>query len=370
MRSCWDNAVAYSFFGSLKERRIKKRVFATREATFMDRSAYVDGLYKVTRRQSYLGGVAPDDPKPPIGAAETVLPGCELHPPTQIPETQIGSSMSRREIGQLIADRLYEELPMLRRQYTSSVSKIGHFVIDDLLPVEIASKIYSCFPPAKNMRLKKSLREHKYVAAQMDMYDPLLEETVYAFQDARVVKAVVDICGIKQLYPDEHLYAGGISLMEDKNFLNPHLDNSHDKDRVKWRVFNLLYYVTPDWMLSDGGNLELWPNGLDHEQVTIHSKFNRLAVMATHETSWHSVSPIRNQTVNRCCVSNYYFSESPLKNGDAFHVTSFRGRPEQRARDIVLRADIAARMALRTIFKKGVVENKHIYKRDVAKSNT
>jgi putative transposase len=29
--NCWDNAVAESFFGSLKKERIKKRIFKNRE---------------------------------------------------------------------------------------------------------------------------------------------------------------------------------------------------------------------------------------------------------------------------------------------------------------------------------------------------
>jgi hypothetical protein len=33
------------------------------------------------------------------------------------------------------------------------------------------------------MKKRKDLREFKYVAAQMNQYDPILEETVYAFQD-------------------------------------------------------------------------------------------------------------------------------------------------------------------------------------------
>ncbi len=213
------------------------------------------------------------------------------------------------------------------------------------------------------MRLRKSLREFKYSAAQMNNYDPILEEAVYAFQDPRVVESISQICEIETLYPDEYLYAGGISMMGERHFLNPHLDNSHDKDRVRWRVLNLLYYVTPDWPIERGGNLELWPNGLEDSPVTIHSKFNRLAVMATHDESWHSVSPISFSDRARCCVSNYYFSDKSLKSEETFHVTSFRGRPEQRIRDWALKADGRLRMSLRKLFKKGIVETKHLYKR-------
>ena len=212
------------------------------------------------------------------------------------------------------------------------------------------------------MKLKKSIREYKYVAAQMSNYNPILEEAVYAFQDLRVVSLIKEICGISSLYPDEILYAGGISLMGNKQYLNPHLDNSHDKDRKVWRVLNLLYYVSPDWKDNYGGNLELWPNGLGDKQLAIHSKFNRLVVMATHDKSWHSVSPLTvDEKLTRCCVSNYYFSDHPLKNDDEFHVTSFRGRPEQRVVDFMLQLDAKFRMKIRSLFKKGIVDTKHRY---------
>jgi Rps23 Pro-64 3,4-dihydroxylase Tpa1-like proline 4-hydroxylase len=271
--------------------------------------------------------------------------------------------MNRSEIADRIVGKLQQNRNSLASMYAASKAKIGHFYVDDLLPADLARRIFESFPPANNMRLKKSLREYKYIAAQMNNYDPILEETVYAFQDPRIVNLISTICEIKSLYPDEHLYAGGISLMADKHFLNPHLDNSHDNDRGKWRVLNLLYYVTPDWPITHGGNLELWPDGPNEKQVVIHSKFNRLAVMATHDASWHSVSPISSSGKVRCCVSNYFFSDFSLKATEEFHVTSFRGRPEQKIRDAILKADAGVRMALRKIFKKGVVEPKHIYKR-------
>jgi Rps23 Pro-64 3,4-dihydroxylase Tpa1-like proline 4-hydroxylase len=151
-------------------------------------------------------------------------------------------------------------------------------------------------------------------------------------------------------------------MMGKNQFLNPHLDNSHDKDREYWRVLNLLYYVTPNWNEEYGGNLELWPNGLKQKQITIHSKFNRLAVMATHDSSLHSVSPVVFDGF-RCCVSNYYFSKNPLLESDTFHVTSFRGRPENKVSDIILQLDTWARMTLRKFFKKGIKENPHVYKK-------
>jgi hypothetical protein len=82
--------------------------------------------------------------------------------------------------------------------------------------------------------------------------------------------------------------------------------------------------------------------------------------MATHDKSWHSVSPISvTENHNRCCVSNYYFSDQPLKKEDKFHVTSFRGRPEQSMVDLLLQLDAKFRMKIRRIFKKGIVDTKH-----------
>lgn len=275
--------------------------------------------------------------------------------------------MLRGEIASHISRRLTEALPALADQYAGSSPGIGHFVIDDLLPVEIAKRIHAAFPDVHAMHLNKSLREYKYIAAQMDRHEPLVEEAIYAFQDRRVVELIGRICGIEELLPDEYLYAGGISVMGKGNYLNPHLDNSHDKDRKLWRVLNLLYYISPDWAVDYGGNLELWVNGPRGEPLTIASKFNRLAVMATHQGSWHSVSPVKVDAY-RCCVSNYYFSPEPLRGSDEFHVTSFRGRPEQPLRDVVLRTDAVARMMVRKLFRHGIVETGHIYKKSPAET--
>lgn len=248
----------------------------------------------------------------------------------------------------------------LRDQWARS-APINHFVLDDLLPQEWARSIRAAFPRPETMTLKRSLRELKFVAAQMDRYDPLLEEIIYAFQEPQIVRWVEQITGLRALEPDSLLYAGGISLMAPGHFLNPHVDNSHDKFRKRYRVLNLLYYVSPDWAEGHGCNLELWPRGPQGEPLTIVSRFNRLVVMVTHQGSWHSVS--RNAaSEDRCCVSNYYFSSYPVGDREYFHVTSFRGRPEQPLRDLILRGDILLRMGIRKLFPQGMKENPHYYK--------
>ena len=58
--NCWDNAVAESFFGSLKKERIKKHIYKNRELALSDVAEYIDTFYNRTRRHSHLGGVSPE----------------------------------------------------------------------------------------------------------------------------------------------------------------------------------------------------------------------------------------------------------------------------------------------------------------------
>jgi len=266
------------------------------------------------------------------------------------------------DIAKLICQKLSVELSQLKQQYNDSKNGIGFFYIDDLFPLDLANNCFEVFPSKSKMRQLKSIREYKYVSAQMNEHNQLLEDVLYAFQHKEVVKLIGEITGIETLFADESLYAGGLSLMEHDNFLNPHLDNSHDAERKRWRVLNLLYYVTPDWQLDNGGHLEIWPHGPKKDPVVIESKFNRLAVMATHQHSWHSVNKVKSEQSARCCISNYYFSPVSLRETDRFHVTKFRGRPNETLKNLVLDIDSGLRMAVRKIFRMGIRKNPHVYK--------
>ncbi len=270
-------------------------------------------------------------------------------------------SPARGEIAGLIAERLAGRREALVREFHEP-GRIRSFILDDLLPEGMARAIYQAFPSTEALVLKRTLGQLKFVGYQMSQYDPLLEEIVYAFQDPRVVHEVSAITGLRDLLPDERLYAGGISLMAEGHYLNPHLDNSHDMERNNYRVLNLLYYVTPDWREEYGGHLELWDEGPGKAARTLHSRANRLVAMQTDERSWHSVSKVVHAG-RRCCVSNYYFSPRPAGEDDSYHVTSFRGWPRQKAADLLMRADNAARLAIRKIGGGWLFKNPHVYKK-------
>ena len=57
--NCYDNAVAESFFASLKKERLHHMVFATRTEAYDAVERYIDGFYNPTRRHSLLGYVSP-----------------------------------------------------------------------------------------------------------------------------------------------------------------------------------------------------------------------------------------------------------------------------------------------------------------------
>ena len=269
---------------------------------------------------------------------------------------------TKEQIEKLIIASLKQNKDNLQEQFSKATHLIGYFILDDLLPTDLVRLIYNAFPKSHEMVLKKNIREFKYVGCQMNEYDAILEDVIYAFQSKEVVREIGAICGLEAVIPDRSLHRGGISLMKKNNFLNPHLDNSHNRKRNLWRVLNLLYYVTPNWKLEDGGNLELWSEGIKNTATTIESSSNRLVVMATHQNSWHSVSKVKSERF-RCCISNYYFSTQPQTPEDSFHVTTFRGRPSEKIKDSLFQLDNFLRATLRKVFKEGITRDKHLYKK-------
>lgn len=263
------------------------------------------------------------------------------------------------DLSELIAAKLRANLDPLRRQFERPrIGRTRYAVQDDLLPVELARDIHAAFPAPERMRLMSSFRERKYTSKSLETMAALMHDALFAFQAPAVIAAVAGITGLRDMVGDPHLYAGGISAMTRGHFLQPHIDNSHDGEGKLYRVLNLLYYVTPGWSAEAGGSLELWDEAV-RTRVEIPSVFNRLVIMETNRTSFHSVNAVRADGA-RCCVSNYYFSPHPPDGIDGSHITFFQARPEQPLMRLVSTADGYARSVVRFIFRRGLAK-KDVY---------
>jgi Rps23 Pro-64 3,4-dihydroxylase Tpa1-like proline 4-hydroxylase len=261
--------------------------------------------------------------------------------------------VEKNDLINIIQARLSSECEAIKAQWAHPEgTTTRHFVVEELLPAEVCRNIYEAFPrDGGGFFSRSSFREKKRTSANLDAYSPILGAITYALQDSRVVRQIADLVGMRELEPDPKLYAGGLSMMFKEDFLNPHIDNSHDADRMKYRRLNLLYYVSPNWQLENGGNLELW-NSDQTVPKAIVAKPNRLVVMETNKTTWHSVSPVVVDTP-RCCVSNYYFSEESPESAEYFHVTSFTGRPDEKLKRAAALVDNGIRNVVSKTFKVG-----------------
>lgn len=265
--------------------------------------------------------------------------------------------MDRNSITSLILQKLEAERDSLLRQWNNPTgTSTRHFVINDFLPKEIAEATYGAFPRDGNGFFNHaSWREKKKTSANLTDYPEILGEVTYAIQSKEVIDKCGELTGIANLEPDPSLYAGGLSMMFKGDFLNPHIDNSHDAKRDRYRRLNALYYVTPDWALENGGNFELW-NEDRSKPVTFIAGDNRFVMMETNKTSWHSVSAV---TVDRprCCVSSYFFSKESPDATEYFHVTSFDGRPEESMKRLISSTDNALRNVVSKTLKVGRGKN-------------
>src|ERR1051325_9011340 len=185
--------------------------------------------------------------------------------------------MNRDEMGRVIAEKIRARAADLKQMWHAA-QPVKHFFIDDLLPADDAMQISRRFPGPDQLSLKSSLRERKRTGVEVNRYASCIGECLFAFQQPQVIEAIAEVTGLEGLEADPSLYASGVSLMGKGDFLNPHIDNSHDGDRARYRLLNLLFYVSPDWQIENGGNLELWDEKI-RQPRPILSRFNRLVVM-------------------------------------------------------------------------------------------
>ena len=72
--NCYDNAVAESFFSSLKKEKIRRYIFKTREEAKAEIFDYIEVFYNRARRHKHLGNISPEDYERPLVVLRADIP--------------------------------------------------------------------------------------------------------------------------------------------------------------------------------------------------------------------------------------------------------------------------------------------------------
>ena len=201
----------------------------------------------------------------------------------------------------------------LEGQY--SPEPFDHWIIDDFAPDYIAWKIAQEFPDYDSdlwyrydnpLERKRTIRE----------WGTFREQTYQMFSRLCAPDFCQDLSrltGQDQITPDYGLHGAGQHLQGAGDHLNMHLDYEVHPRLGLRRRFNLIWYVTPEWQPSWGGELEFWSHNSHADQprepvASIVPRFNRAVIFDTTQHSWHGVPrPIRcPQGMYRRSLAMYY----------------------------------------------------------------
>jgi Rps23 Pro-64 3,4-dihydroxylase Tpa1-like proline 4-hydroxylase len=203
-----------------------------------------------------------------------------------------------------------------------------HYVIDNFVDDEIAYKLSNEFMSFDSNHWFSYDNEIEVKKTSNNWYN-FPEETYKFFQylnSPAFVQSLSDMTGV-QLIPDHGLHGAGWHIQPTGGKLNVHLDYSiHPKLGLE-RRFNFIFYLTPNWDTTWGGNLEMWSHDIETNQPkelikTVENKFNRVVIFDTSYNSWHGFSQPINcpEDVYRKSIAMYYLcepSENAAKRGRA-----------------------------------------------------
>lgn len=140
-----------------------------------------------------------------------------------------------------------------------------------------------------------------------------------------------DLTGLDGLIVDPFLDRAGLHKIYKNGYLNVHTDEqSHTKHKYWKRRLNLLFYLSPDYEESWGGQLELWDYKKRKLIESIAPVFNRCIIFATNENSYHGHPKPLNcpeGTARRSLAIYYYQKTNKPLNISSTNYISLPGDP-------------------------------------------
>lgn len=228
-----------------------------------------------------------------------------------------------------IQDRLFTPEAIASMKDEFNRHEYRRIVIDDFLKPETAELLYRNFPTESQMRRHyKGLNEEKSEGSSFDQYHPVFEEVRQSLMEKDWTAVLDRITGFEGLVLPDDFRGAGVHQGFDGSFLDIHVDFNIHSVLDLHRRLNLLIYLNKDWKEEYGGHLELWNEDVSECIERISPQFNRCAIFATTETSWHGYDKMNlPEGVSRKSIFSYYYTPVADRSKVKYHDTVFKPRP-------------------------------------------
>jgi len=223
--------------------------------------------------------------------------------------------------------------PGLHQQFQEA-KPFRHLVIDDFLEPGFARSLVETFPAFdESLSINESGKVgqkcvHEAVRALGTSYEKL-DDLV---RSPEFLDLVERLTGIPGLVYDPDYFGGGTHENLSGQDLDLHIDFNYHPTTHLHRRLNLILFLNEDWQADWGGALELSedPRKPGSCKQSILPVFNRLAMFATTEHSWHGFPRIvdTERPLSRKSFALYYYShERPVEELGRPHSTVYVERP-------------------------------------------
>jgi len=211
----------------------------------------------------------------------------------------------------------------LRRTFAAA-RPYGHVVMDGFLAPAVARALAREIPSPSSPRWTRRIHRHSHKLT-LTRVGPVARDVIDALHAPSFLRWLERVTGQRDVAGDDALFGGGLHCSPPGGFLDVHADFSRHPKTGQQRALNLLIYLTEDWDVAWGGDLELWDAKVRQCVRSIAPTFNRAVLFETHATSFHGhPDPFRGPS--RASLALYYYR--PRREDDPFvPTTDYRPRP-------------------------------------------